>query len=73
MLTLPVLLAIVLFVTSLNLMKNNKDTNIELQGADRVLKFVFNNLDDNPVLDILQKSAGTDCPKNYGQFSVGLW
>jgi len=30
MLTLPVLLAIVLFVTSLNLMKNNKDPNIEL-------------------------------------------
>jgi len=56
------LVALIFFITSLNLINGNTDPNIELKGADRVFQFVFNNLDSDPVLDVLNESVTGGCP-----------
>ena len=61
-LALPALVALIFFVTSLNLISGNTNPNIELKGADRVFQFVFNNLDSDPVLDVLNESVTGGCP-----------
>lgn len=51
-LSLPLIIALVFFLTSLLLIKNNVDPNLELSGADRVLNHVFINLNSVPLLEI---------------------
>jgi Na+/phosphate symporter len=52
-LSLPVIVSILFFATSLNLIKNSVDPIKELKGADNVLGHVFKNLAASPILDVV--------------------
>ena len=59
-------------VVTLNSIDRNSDPVIELGGADRVLRHVFENLDIEPILDIGVKHTNS-CLPNFVSMDIGIF